>query len=135
MRLSRKTESKDSIQELHDRVAQLEKMIQQLSRPVFEQVTIERVYVQNPVLEHLEFGLDNIDIKELSGSLNLGNNFGVSTEKQIGKKQPTASKSSPSRNDENEEVLGSGRFTKAPTESGYRFTMKPAKATNSEKEG
>lgn len=39
-------------------------------------ITIEHLQMEQPVLEQLAFRLDSLDIKELSGSLNLGNNFG-----------------------------------------------------------
>lgn len=38
---------------------------------------IENVHIHQPVLEKLEFRLDALDIEQLSGSLNLGNNFGA----------------------------------------------------------
>lgn len=43
----------------------------------FPQVTIEHVHIHQPVLEKLEFRMDGLDIENLSGSLNLGNNFGA----------------------------------------------------------
>lgn len=39
-------------------------------------ITIEHLQMEQPILEQLAFRLDSLDIKELSGSLNLGNNFG-----------------------------------------------------------
>jgi len=41
------------------------------------QIQIENVHIHQPVLEKLEFRLDALDIEQLSGSLNLGNNFGT----------------------------------------------------------
>ncbi|UUZ86309.1 hypothetical protein LJK88_24650 [Paenibacillus sp. P26] len=41
------------------------------------QITIETVHIHQPVLEKMEYRLDKLDIDTLSGSLNLGNNFGT----------------------------------------------------------
>lgn len=43
------------------------------------QISIQTVHIHQPVLKSLEFSLDALDIENLSGSLNLGNNFGVKT--------------------------------------------------------
>lgn len=52
----------------------LQELAQQLAeRPI--QVTVERVHVDRANLERLVFQLERLDIQELSGSLNLGNNF------------------------------------------------------------
>lgn len=132
MRSSRKAELLDIVTELNQRITQLEKKLGDLSRPVIEHVNIERVYLQNPVLEHLEFGLESIDIKELSGALNLGNNFGVNVER---KKQssPHQKGSSPTTKTEAEVdteaatqesfKVGEERYTKEKTTSGYRFKV------------
>lgn len=40
-------------------------------------ITIEHVEVHQPVIEKMEYRLDSLDIEQLSGSLNLGNNFGA----------------------------------------------------------
>lgn len=146
MRASRKAESAEMLRELHNKVAQLEHMIHQLSRPVIEHVTIERVYVQNPVLEHLEFGLDTIDIKELSGSLNLGNNFGLSSTPPNGKKHPKPEKQHSESSGVNKEIsstsedkgigkAGPAPFRKEATQTGYRFRTNDGMGAKSEKEG
>ncbi|GGJ10633.1 hypothetical protein GCM10010885_19790 [Alicyclobacillus cellulosilyticus] len=41
------------------------------------QVTIQHLHVERATLDQLLFRLDRLDIDELSGSLNLGNNFGT----------------------------------------------------------
>lgn len=87
MKLVRNAELIETINRLNKRIAELEHMVGQLSRPVIEHVNIERVYLQNPTLERLEFGLESLDIKELSGALNLGNNFGVNVERVNEKQQ------------------------------------------------
>ncbi len=131
MRGVRKTELIETIHKLNQRITQLEQVVNQLSRPVIEQVTIERVYLQNPVLERLEFGLESIDIKELSGALNLGNNFGVSVEPLQNKKRGAEPKSKQGNTSQQEEKNIEGiahkvdteRYTKEKTASGFRFKV------------
>jgi TolA-binding protein len=62
--------------ELDSRFRRMEESMDRLSAK-FPQVTIENVHIHQPVLEKLEFRLDGLDIEHLSGSLNLGNNFGA----------------------------------------------------------
>ncbi|MGG1514162.1 hypothetical protein ABE504_02035 [Paenibacillus oryzisoli] len=63
---------------LERRIQQLEKQLAALSeRPAH--IHIETLHVHQPVLDSLTFRLDQLDIGELSGSLNLGNNFGAKT--------------------------------------------------------
>lgn len=45
------------------------------------QVNVQSLHVDKASLEQLSFRLDRIDIDELSGSLNLGNNFGTNASK------------------------------------------------------
>ena len=62
--------------ELDARYLRLEQALDRLSAK-FPQVMIEQVHIHRPVLEKLEFRMDSLDIENLSGSLNLGNNFGA----------------------------------------------------------
>jgi hypothetical protein len=64
--------------DLDGRFRRMEESMDRLSAK-FPQVTIENVHIHQPVLEKLEFRLDGLDIEHLSGSLNLGNNFGAKT--------------------------------------------------------
>ncbi|MDN4526705.1 hypothetical protein [Fictibacillus fluitans] len=85
---------KQTAQDLEQKVQQLEELIKQSanqenhpSSAIHYHVHIEKLELQNPVLENLSFTLDNLDIEELSGALNLGNNFGVTVgEKQLKEK-------------------------------------------------
>jgi hypothetical protein len=95
----------------------LKRMEQQLSQPECPHpgIQIETVHIHQPVLENLEFRLDALDIDQLSGSLNLGNNFGTkwirsrSTSKAKSGSSSTAANSEPSK----EKIH--------PTSSGYRW--------------
>lgn len=126
----------ETLERLNQRIEKLEQSIQQMSKPIIEHVTIERVYVQNPVLERLEFGLDKLDIKELSGALNLGNNFGVAVEQLSGRKKGTEPKKgehapkAPNETNESEKMIKEDRsnsksnnFGMERTDSGYRFKV------------
>jgi hypothetical protein len=72
---------KDDAQDIiiRDLEARLHKLEQHLSdmaskRP---EIHIENLHMHQPVLENLTFRMDQLDIHEVSGSLNLGNNFGA----------------------------------------------------------
>lgn len=61
---------------LEQRLRRLEEQLADLSAK-HPRIHIDNLHVHQPVLENLTFRLDQLDIKELSGSLNLGNNFGA----------------------------------------------------------
>ncbi|WJH34747.1 hypothetical protein N6H14_00595 [Paenibacillus sp. CC-CFT747] len=64
------------LKDIAARLERLEKGLESVSGRTAEyRVTIENVNVHHPVLENLTFKLDSLDIQELSGALNLGNNF------------------------------------------------------------
>jgi hypothetical protein len=56
-------------------------------------IHIENLNVHDPVLENLTFRLDKLDIKELSGALNMGNNFGVEVKEKPKSKEKIKKKS------------------------------------------
>lgn len=63
---------------LQKKVMELEKQLENVKGQHIEyHFHIAQVDIHNPVLEELSFQLDQLDIEELSGALNLGNNFGV----------------------------------------------------------
>jgi DNA repair exonuclease SbcCD ATPase subunit len=69
-----------TIEELEEKIKKLEDIIDSMSKiPPQYYINIEKLVVNDPVLENLTFQLDKLDIKDLSGNLNLGNNFGVKT--------------------------------------------------------
>ncbi len=60
-------------------MAELTRTLREVSAKLPEksvQVTVESLHVDKATLESLVFRMDSLDIQELSGSLNLGNNFG-----------------------------------------------------------
>lgn len=73
-----KSEKKQLLEEMDKKIKKMEDIIEQISsKPLEYHINIEKLDIHNPVLENLTFRLDKLDIKELGGALNLGNNFGV----------------------------------------------------------
>lgn len=69
------------LQQINDRLERLEKELSSNSRGKLDyHITIEHVHLNHPVLENLTFQLDSLDIEEVSGALNLGNNFATRVE-------------------------------------------------------
>jgi len=66
----------ERFQDLNLRFSKIEQSLEQL-RNNTTTITIENVHIHQPVLEKMEYRLDSLDIEQLSGSLNLGNNFGA----------------------------------------------------------
>lgn len=65
---------------------ELENIIERLEHAISESknhgtvhITVEHIHVHRAVLESLTLCMDKLDIKELSGSLNIGNNMGAMT--------------------------------------------------------
>ncbi|NQX66829.1 hypothetical protein HQN90_11910 [Paenibacillus alba] len=71
------------VQQLERRLKKLEDELANLTAK-HPQIRIDTLHVHQPVLENLTFRLDHLDIKELSGSLNLGNNFGAKPNEKKG---------------------------------------------------
>ncbi|MGM0845706.1 MAG: hypothetical protein ACQEUT_12070 [Bacillota bacterium] len=87
-----------ALQDLHNRIGHLEKVIEDTKAI---ELTIERVQTLN--LENLIYQLDKIDIKELSGSLNIGNTFEQKQKSQQGSKENNQALKR--NHQENEEIL------------------------------
>lgn len=78
------------LQNLNTQFQRIEEYIERLGAKS-PQITIENVHIHQPVFEKIEYRLDQLDIEQLSGSLNLGNNFGA--------KMGSGASSAPSDND------------------------------------
>jgi hypothetical protein len=71
----------------------LEQKIEKLERLVGERpvniidIKVDTVKLDRAVLESLSFHLDKLDIKELSGALNVGNNFGGKPDPELKPKE------------------------------------------------
>ncbi|MFC6227700.1 spore germination protein GerPC [Paenibacillus allorhizosphaerae] len=66
------------LRDLNAQFRRLEESLERLSAKA-PQITIENIHIHQPVVEKMEYRLDALDIEHLSGSLNLGNNFGGKT--------------------------------------------------------
>jgi len=88
----RQNESKKAMERLETRLSTLEHSLQELlNRGISYEITIEELNIHDPYLDHLTFRFDKLDVKEVSGALNLGNNFGVNVHQ--GEKKKNKSKS------------------------------------------
>lgn len=77
----------DKIKGLKHKLSKIEQTIQALSdKGMNNHVVIEDLTLENPVLEKLTFRLDKLQSKDLSGAMNLGNNFGVAIGEKVIKK-------------------------------------------------
>ncbi|KUO77624.1 MAG: hypothetical protein APF77_19925 [Clostridia bacterium BRH_c25] len=63
------------LREIYKKLITIEEEVEKLKgRPEYH-IHVENLDVQQ--LENLVFSLDTLDIKDLSGTLNIGNNFGI----------------------------------------------------------
>jgi hypothetical protein len=63
------------IAKLEQKIEKLEQTVQALYNR--KSVVVRQLHIDRPVIENVTFRLDSLDIEELSGALNLGNNFDV----------------------------------------------------------
>lgn len=119
------------LQELTARFRHIEEALERLSTKS-TQITIENVHIHQPVLEKLEYRLDALDIEHLSGSLNLGNNFGTplgpdlplaKTQQQRSKKQASPSTGETDSFSEEQPSSAPGTGLQS-TPTGYRIRPK-----------
>jgi len=61
------------LREIYKKIMSIEEEVEKLKAKPEYHINVEKLDVQQ--LENLIFRLDNIDIKDLSGTLNIGNNF------------------------------------------------------------
>lgn len=88
-------------QNLHQQLDELKKKLNQIEHLMKNSngqgmvyfVNIENADVKGPVIDKLEYTFDKLDVKEVSGALNLGNNFGVNVEEKSKKKEEKKPKS------------------------------------------
>lgn len=76
-------EKNNVLQEIVEKIGAIEKKLQDISsHPTVYHINIQSLDIHDPVLKELTFSLENLDIKELSGALNMGNNFGPKVEQK-----------------------------------------------------
>lgn len=105
-------------QELQERLEKVEQVLEQLTDKNFQYtVNINQLHAHQPVLEQLTFRLDQLDVKTVSGALNLGNNFGVRIV-QDEKKKNNAEKHA------GDVQTSANPFNMNRTANGYNFTFR-----------
>lgn len=84
------TNLKNLLKQIEAKINQLETKLDDMTNCSNEyNITIQQVDIHHPLLKELSFSLDSLDVKELSGALNIGNNFGSKVgQKEEKKKQP-----------------------------------------------
>ncbi|HET7578927.1 MAG TPA: hypothetical protein VFK33_06565 [Bacillales bacterium] len=113
------TPADQTLKELSQKIQQLEKALEKLSDPQAgfqNRVTIQNLHMKEPVLKELAFEMDQLKLDEVSGALNLGNNFGVEVGQKPKKKQSQSQRQKRSSDSEGNEYAG---FKK--TSDGFRF--------------
>jgi hypothetical protein len=137
MHLFRKNKEKENdqetLKEIKSKVDHLETLLEQISqRNVVETINIEKLSIENPVVKSLTFRLDKLDVDEVSGALNLGNNFGTRVNQKqsspkkekrsnIKQEKPKKSSGEPSKNNEEPEEEETILFKQ--TSNGFTFKM------------
>ncbi|ARI76111.1 hypothetical protein [Halobacillus mangrovi] len=78
-----KNATSKTIEELHKEVIRLQQLIIEAEKKNIEyHFHFDHVDIHDPKLNQLSFQLDHLDVEELSGALNLGNNFGVTVKQK-----------------------------------------------------
>ncbi|WP_261131304.1 hypothetical protein [Bacillus sp. Marseille-Q3570] len=83
----KRSRKKTEIEELKRQIDTLHQLVESNKQPIEYHFHINQVDIHHPTLEELNFKLDQIDIEDLSGALNVGNNFGVSVRDRKNKKK------------------------------------------------
>lgn len=74
---------KAPLEEIIERLKNIEESMSKLKdSPYIKTVNIRQLTVEKPNVEKLTFKLDKLDVEEVSGALNLGNNFGTRVNQQ-----------------------------------------------------
>lgn len=71
-----------SLEKLAEQVSNIERLLAELQKSSATHVTVEHLHMYNPKIEDLKFSLESLHVEELSGALNMGNNFGVRVEQK-----------------------------------------------------
>lgn len=83
-------EKSNVLLDIAEKIEAIEKRLREISgQSTVYHITIQNLDIHDPVLKELTFSLENLDIKELSGALNMGNNFGPKVEQKLKNKQET----------------------------------------------
>ena len=81
----------DKLEELVQKINLLEESIHKKSNPpIIVKVDVKDLHLNELTLEELSFHLDKLDIKEISGMLNLGNTFSPRVHPKSKSKHPSS---------------------------------------------
>ncbi|KEF37949.1 hypothetical protein M670_02705 [Schinkia azotoformans MEV2011] len=96
-------EKSNVLQDIVEKIGAIEKRLQEMpSQPTVYHITIQNLDIHDPILKELTFSLESLDIKELSGALNMGNNFGPKVE-QKPKNEPEKKQTKKGQTEEEQE--------------------------------
>ncbi|MGP4081363.1 hypothetical protein ACTWQL_15770 [Pseudalkalibacillus sp. R45] len=87
MWLFKRVRKKTEIEDLKNQIHTLNQLLESKKQPIEYHFHINQIDIHDPTLEELNFKLDQIDIEDLSGALNVGNNFGVTVKDRKNKKK------------------------------------------------
>ncbi|MDQ0417696.1 hypothetical protein J2Z48_001869 [Croceifilum oryzae] len=112
----KRNNSPHTSQQLSAKLDHLESSVKELlNRSSEVHIHIHQLDIHQPVLEQLTFRLDQLDIDELSGSLNIGNNLGIQApKKSVSKHSPPSAPSSTSSSEMNMSSNQSGFSIRYP---------------------
>jgi anion-transporting ArsA/GET3 family ATPase len=83
----------NKLEELAEKINLLETSIHKNSNPpIIVKVDVQDLHLNELTLEELAFHLDKLDVKEISGMLNLGNTFSPRVHPKSKRKQPSSQK-------------------------------------------
>ncbi|WLD93296.1 hypothetical protein [Alkalihalobacillus sp. AL-G] len=85
MWFSKRNNQRKEVAELQKQIEALQNLLESKKQPIEYHFHINQVDIHDPKLEEMSFNLDQLDIEDLSGALNVGNNFGVSVGDQKNK--------------------------------------------------
>lgn len=113
----RKQPEQPEIRDIKNQLKRVEDLLIQMAVTEKEPpIVIQHMHVDHPKLDQLTFKLDQIDIDEVSGALNIGTNSGIEISKPHAKspsKSTPKSTKTPKKNPEKAEF--------SSTSSGFRF--------------
>lgn len=91
----KKTATRKLLQEISERIAKLEEDIEKIKESSVYYISVDKLNIDK--LDNIIFHLDELDIKNLSGALNIGNNFDIKKEKDNGKEDDKKKKNKEKR--------------------------------------
>lgn len=123
--------SNSVLHNIEERLNHLEQSLNKVTEEGFKNnIQIDTLHVDNVTLDKFEFRFDQLDIEEVSGALNLGNNFGVRVHPKISLKRREAgdiSEDNQARSEfaSHDETTDNGtRMSKTPDGFTFQFSSK-----------